>query len=530
MNNIISKEYEFVNEPILTYEEGSKEREDLIETYLKMKEEFVEIPLVIGGKEIKTEKTGKCVLPHNHNHEIGKYYLAGKEEATMAIEAALEAKDEWENIPWLEKKAIFLRAAELAAGPWRNRLNAATMLTQSKTYKQAEIDSACELVDFIKFNVKALHDIYSEQPLSTRTSINRIEYRPLEGFIFAVSPFNFTAIGSNLVGAPAIAGNTVVWKPASSQVYTAYVVYQLFKEAGVPDGVINFIPCSSRDIGTTIIDHEDLAGIHFTGSTEVFQNMWQTVGENIRNYNNFPRLVGETGGKNYVIAHKSADLKSLAKLLVEGSFEYQGQKCSAASRAYIPKGLWDEFKVELDKEMDKVKMGDVEDFNNFMSAVIDRSSFENIKSYVDYAKSSDEAEIIYGGNLDDSIGYFVEPTIILTSNPKFKTMVEEIFGPVLTIYLYEDDKYDEVLELANNTSEYGLTGSIFARCRQAIIKAEKVLNHSAGNFYINDRPTGAVVGQQPFGGGRLSGTNDKAGSRLNMQRWISPRVTKETLI
>lgn len=530
MNNSISKELNFINEKVLNYLQGSPERIELEEQLLQMKNSFVEIPIIINGKEIRTANKGKCIIPHNYKKVIGEYHKAGKKEVELAIEAALKAKLLWEKLHWESRIAIFLKAAELASGPWRAKLNASTMLSQSKTYKQAEIDSACELVDFMKYNAACLHQIYSEQPISTKFTHNRIEYRPLEGFIFAVSPFNFTAIGSNLVGAPAIAGNTILWKPASNAVYSSYVVYKLLQEAGLPDGVINFIPGDSQDMGNSVITNENLGGIHFTGSTKVFQNMWSTIGNNIYNYKTFPRIVGETGGKNFLIVHPSADTNAASRALFEGSFEYQGQKCSALSRAYIVRSMWKSIKENLLEKLNCVKIGDVDDFTNFMGAVIDKNSFSTIKEYIEFARDSSEAEILFGGKCDDSIGYFIQPTVILTTNPHFKTMEEEIFGPVLTIYIYEDDCFEEVLELCDNTSKYGLTGSIFAKDRYAIAKAEKKLVNSAGNFYINDRPTGAVVGQQPFGGARLSGTNDKAGSKLNLIRWMSPRVIKETLI
>lgn len=530
MNNSIIAKNQFINEPVLSYEKDSKEREELEKELAKMKNSFVDIPIIIGGKEIRTGNKGKCILPHNKNTVIGEYHKAGKEEALMAVQAALNAKEKWESMPWQSRIAIFLRAAELAAGPWRAKLNASTMLTQSKTYKQAEIDAACELVDFFRNNVECLKDIYMEQPLSSKGIWNKTEYRPLEGFIFAVSPFNFTSIACNLPCAPALTGNTVVWKPASNTVYSAFVVYQLLQEAGMPDGVINFIPGNADEISSTILNRPELSGIHFTGSTEVFQNMWKTVGVNIANYKTFPRLVGETGGKNYIIVHKSANLKSATRCLIEGAFEYQGQKCSAASRAYIAKSVWPTLKELLIEKASKIKVGDVEEFDTFMGAVIDQKSFNTIKGYIEYIKNSEDAKIIFGGGCDDSTGYFVEPTIAITTNPNFKTMEEEIFGPVLTIYLYDDEDFVEVLSLVNNTSVYGLTGSIFAKDRYIIEQAEKALVNTAGNFYINDRPTGAVVGQQPFGGSRLSGTNDKAGSKLNLLRWISPRVTKENLM
>lgn len=530
MNNSVSKELDFKNERVLGYKAGSPERIELEAELSRMKASFVDIPVIIGCKEIRTGNTGKCIIPHDHKTVIGQYHKAGKEEAEMAIEEALKAKVKWERLDWESRAAVFLKAAELAAGKWRARLNAATMLSQSKTYKQAEIDSACELIDFLRYNVACLHQIYGEQPISTVTTWNRMEYRPLEGFIFAVSPFNFTSIGCNLFGAPAIAGNTVLWKPASNAVYSAYIVFKLFQEAGLPDGVVNFLPGNPNDIGGVVLADENLSGIHFTGSTKVLQDMWKTVGNNICGYKTFPRIVGETGGKNFVIAHPSADVQAVTTGLIEGAFEYQGQKCSAASRAYIASSIWPEVKENLLEKISSIKVGDVEDFNNFMGAVIDKKSFDTIKNYIEYAKSSKDAEILFGGKCNDTSGYFVEPTMILTADPHFKTMEEEIFGPVLTIYIYEDKDYSDTLKLCDNTSKYGLTGSIFAKDRYAVEEAEKKLVHSAGNFYINVRPTGAVVGQQPFGGARLSGTNDKAGSKLNLMRWMSPRAIKENLV
>lgn len=529
MNNSISKELNFKNEKILKYLPGSPERMELENELLHIKSSFIDIPVIIGGKEIRTGNKGQCIIPHDNKKIIGEYHKAGKEEVEMAIKEALKAKINWEKLHWESRVAIFLKAAELASGPWRTKLNAATMLSQSKTFKQAEIDSACELVDFMRYNAVCLHQIYSEQPISTKSVWNRMEYRPLEGFIFAVSPFNFTAIGSNLVGAPAMTGNTVVWKPASNAVYSSYIVYKLFQEAGLPDGVINFIPGNPKDIGDTVMVNENLSGIHFTGSTKVFQSMWTTVGNNISNYKTFPRIVGETGGKNYVIVHHSANVEAVSRGLLEGAFEYQGQKCSAASRAYIARSLWPSIKENLLEKVNNVKIGSVEDFTNFMGAVIDKKSFNTVKEYIEFAQNSTEAEILFGGKCDDSVGYFVEPTVIVTNNPHFKTMEEEIFGPVLTVYIYDDGDYLDTLKLCNNTSKYGLTGSIYAKDRYAIAECEKELVHAAGNFYINDRPTGAIVGQQPFGGGRLSGTNDKAGSKLNLIRWMSPRVIKENL-
>jgi 1-pyrroline-5-carboxylate dehydrogenase len=517
-----------VNEKVLTYGPGTPEREAIKSALKNMSESTIEIPLIIGGKEVRTGKTAKCVMPHNHRHVLATYHLAGEEEVRAAVESALKAKEEWENTPWEHRMFIFRKASELVSGPWRSTLNAATMLGQSKTVYQAEIDSACELTDFFRFNCYYASEIYAEQPSSTPDAYNRNEHRPLEGFVFAVTPFNFTAIAGNLASAPALMGNTVVWKPASSAVYSAYHLMKLYKAAGLPDGVINFVPGPGKLVGDAVMASPDLSGVHFTGSTETFQTLWSTAGKNLRNYKTYPRLVGETGGKDFVFAHASADVKALAVALVRGAFEYQGQKCSAASRAYIPASLWPRLKDLMLDMIAEIKVGDVRDFTNFMSAVIDKASFDNIGRYLDYARNASDAEIICGGTLDDSEGYFVQPTVILTKNPRFKTMEEEIFGPVLTVYVYEDKELDETLRLCDATSPYGLTGSIFAQDRYAIVKMEQALRHAAGNFYINDKPTGAVVGQQPFGGARASGTNDKAGSKLNLLRWVSPRTIKET--
>ena len=529
MNNNLIGKINFVNEPILKYEDGSPERIELEKELATIKNSFVDIPVIIGGKEIRTGTKGTCILPHNKNKIIGEFHKASSEEVEMAVEEALKAREKWSKTPWQSRAAIFMRAAELISGPWRAKINAVTMLVQSKTYKQAEIDSACELADFFRYNAACLPQIYGEQPLSTDKTWNKTEYRPLEGFVYAVSPFNFTSIAGNLPGAPALAGNVVLWKPASAAVYSAYIIYQVLKEAGLPEGVINFIPGNADEISNAVLKNEHLSGIHFTGSTKVFQDMWSAIGNNISNYRTFPRLVGETGGKDFILIHNSANIQAASQEIIEGAFEYQGQKCSAASRVYIAKSIWPDIKKNILEKASKIKVGDIEEVDTFMGAVIDQKAFNKIKSYIDYAKKSDEAEIIFGGSCDDSIGYFIQPTIILTENPHFKTMEEEIFGPVLTIYVYDDSQFDETLALVDSTSEYGLTGAIFARDRYAIDKAEKVLVNSAGNFYINDSPTGAVVGQQPFGGSRLSGTNDKAGSKINMMRWMSPRVTKETL-
>ncbi len=520
-----------VNEPIKAYREGSEEKKSLKAKLKELRSEQIEIPLIIGGKEVRTGNLGKCVMPHNHQHVLATYHKAGEKEVQMAIEAALEAWKEWSTTPWEHRVAVFLRMAELLAGPYRDILNAATMLNQSKNVFQAEIDSACELTDFYRFNSYYAYKMYTDQPLySPQGTWNRLEYRPLEGFIFAVTPFNFTSIAGNLPTSPVLMGNVSLWKPASSAVFSAYKLMQLFKEAGLPDGVINFIPGSGGQVGNPVLNSEHLAGIHFTGSTATFQHMWRTVGANIDKYRSYPRIVGETGGKDFIFVHASADMDVLVAATVRGAFEYQGQKCSAASRMYVPESIWPKFKEQLLDEIKTIKMGDVEDFTNFMNAVIDKAAFETIKGYIDYAKNASDAEILIGGKCDDSVGYFIEPTVILTDNPHFKTMEEEIFGPVLTIYVYKDSEYEKTLELCDSTSPYALTGAVFANDRKAIEIAEAKLTHSAGNFYINDKPTGAVVGQQPFGGGRASGTNDKAGSLLNLLRWVSQRTIKENFI
>ncbi len=516
------------NEPILSYAPGSKERAEIKAELKKLREQEIEVPLIIGGKEVKTGNLGEMVMPHNHSKVLGHFHKAGKEEVQMAIDAALKARKEWAEMPWEQRVAVFLKAAELLAGPWRARLNAATMLGQSKTVFQAEIDSACELIDFWRFNSFYMAELMKEQPYSPKGMWNRVEYRALEGFIFAVTPFNFTSIAGNLPTAPALVGNVVLWKPASSAVYSAYQLMLLFKEAGFPDGVINFVPGSGASVGRPALESPDLAGIHFTGSTATFQNMWKTVGNNISNMKYYPRIVGETGGKDFIFVHNKADIDGVVVAALRAAFEYQGQKCSAASRMYMPKSRFDEFKEKYVAEVAKIKVGDVEDFTNFMSAVIDKSAFDNITSYIKYAAESDEAEFITGGNYDDSKGYFIEPTTIVTTNPKFKSMQEEIFGPVLTIYVYDDDKFEETLELCNTTSPYALTGAIWSQDRNILNYMSNKLRNAAGNFYINDKPTAAVVGQQPFGGGRASGTNDKAGSAMNLLRWMSARTLKET--
>ncbi len=517
------------NEPVKGYLPGSAERASLKAELSRQAAQEVEIPLVIGGVEIKTGVLGKIQMPHDHRHVLASYHNAGEAELKAAIKAAGAAKAAWAAMPWEHRASIFLKAADLLAGPWRDRINAATMLGQSKTCYQAEIDSACELADFLRFNVYYAQEIMKQQPNSTAAVWNRMEYRPLDGFVVAVSPFNFTSIGGNLCTAPAILGNTVLWKPASTAVLSNYYFIKLLEEAGLPAGVINFIPCRGTDLSKYVLTDPDMAGFHFTGSTEVFSGVWKLVGDSLRTYKNYPRLVGETGGKDFVFAHPSADEDAVVSALVRGAFEYQGQKCSAASRAYIPESLWPSVKEKLLAETAKLKVGDVCDFTSFMGAVIDKKSFDNIKGYIDYAAASPDAEVLTG-SYDDAVGYFVRPTVILAKTPDFKTMVEEIFGPVLTLYVYPDAEIDAALQLCDTASPYALTGAVFARDREAIVKMEKALSGTAGNFYINDKPTGAVIGQQPFGGARASGTNDKAGSMLNLYRWISPRTIKENFL
>jgi 1-pyrroline-5-carboxylate dehydrogenase len=519
-----------VNEPIKAYAPGSPEKASLKAKMNEVLAEEIEIPLIIGGKEVRTGSTAQAVCPHDHKHVLATYHKAGPKEVEQAVAAARQAWSTWSEMAWEDRAAVILKAGELLAGPWRDTLNAATMLNQSKNVFQAEIDSACELIDFWRFNPYYMRFVLEQQPESVQGIWDYVQYRALEGFIFAVTPFNFTSIAGNLQTSPALMGNVVLWKPASSAVFSGYQIMRILQEAGMPDGVINFIPGSGGQVGNPVMASPGLAGVHFTGSTAVFQGMWQQVGENIASYKTYPRIVGETGGKDFVFAHASSNLTTLATALVRGAFEYQGQKCSAASRAYIPKSIWPELKDRLLAALGEVKMGSPLDFRNFMNAVIDRAAFSDITGYIDYAKSSSEAEIIHGGNSDDSIGYFIEPTVVVTDNPRFKLMEEEIFGPVLTLYVYEDAKLDETLELCDTTSPYALTGAVFADDRQAIVKIAARLRHAAGNFYINDKPTGAVVGQQPFGGSRASGTNDKAGSYLNLIRWTSQRTVKESFV
>ena len=525
--NQIPKVPTAVNEPVCHYEPGTPQRKELKAKLKELKSREIEIPLIIGGEEIYTGNTAESVMPHNHGHVLAKYHLAGEREVTMAIEAALEAKDEWARTPWETRVAVMKKTAYLVSTRYRTTINAAAMLGLSKTPHQAEIESVCELTDFLNFNSDYLQQLYSQQPpYSPDGTWNRLEHRPLEGFVFAATPFNFLAIAGNLPSCPALMGNVVLWKPASSAVYPAYHLMRIFMEAGLPGGVINFIPGPGSVVGPTAMRSEHLAGIHFTGSTAVFQNMWKTVGDNIGTYRSYPRIVGETGGKDFIVAHETADVEAVVAAIIRGAFEYQGQKCSAVSRVYIPQSLYPQLKERLLEEVRSVKVGDVEDFSNFMNAVIDKSSFDKIKGYIEEAKASSEARILSGGEADDSTGYFIQPTIIETDNPHFQTMEEEIFGPVVTLYP-TTESFEEVLRLCDQTSQYGLTGAIFARDRTAIDRATEVLTHAAGNFYINDKPTGSIVGQQPFGGARASGTNDKAGSMFNLVRWVSQRAIKE---
>lgn len=528
MSNAYFKVPQPINEPIKSYAPGTPERDELKKKLSSLRSQKIEVPLIIGGEEIKTGNTEEMRIPHNHSHVLGVYHKAGKKEVEMAIEAALEARKQWAELPWEQRVSVFLKMAELLSGPWRSTLNAATMLGQSKTAFQAEIDSACELIDFWNFNSYYFAQLMMDQPYSPKGIWNRLEYRPLEGFVFCVTPFNFTSIAGNLPTSPAIVGNVALWKPASSSVYSGYYLMKLFEAAGLPKGVINFVPGSGSQVGNPAMSSPHLAGIHFTGSTGVFQGMWKMVAENLSKMKYYPRIVGETGGKDFIFAHNSANVDALVVAALRGAFEYQGQKCSAASRMYIPKSIWSEFKAKYVAEVNNIKMGDVEDFSNFMGAVIDKGAFETITSYIDFAKSSDEAEIITGGHYDSNEGYFIEPTTVVTSNPKFKLMEEEIFGPVLTIYVYEDEKFEETIQLCDTTSPYALTGAIFAQDRNILSYLSSKLRNAAGNFYLNDKPTGAVVGQQPFGGGRASGTNDKAGSAMNLMRWMTARTIKET--
>ncbi|WP_400192272.1 L-glutamate gamma-semialdehyde dehydrogenase [Hymenobacter sp. B81] len=518
------------NEPVKGYAPGSPERAELQAMLKALKRQERDIPMYIGGQEVRTGNTQRISPPHDHKHTLGHFHAGTAEHVQQAIDAALAARPMWAELPWQERAAIFLKAAELLAGPFRARLNAATMLGQSKNAFQAEIDAACELIDFFRFNVHFMQQIYQQQPESAPGMWNRLEHRPLEGFLFALTPFNFTSIAGNLPSAPAMMGNVVVWKPANTQIYSAQVLMELFKEAGVPDGVINLVYVDGPTAGDVILKHRDFAGIHFTGSTGVFNSIWKTIGENVGNYKAYPRVVGETGGKDFIIAHKSANAKELATAISRGAFEFQGQKCSAASRVYLPSNLYEEVKGYLVEDLKSMKMGDVENFSNFINAVIDEKSFDKLAKYVDAAKADANVEILAGGGHDKSKGYFIEPTILVAKDPKYVTMCEELFGPVLTMHVYEAEQFEQALELVDSTSPYALTGAVFSQDRYAIDLATRKLVHAAGNFYINDKPTGAVVGQQPFGGARASGTNDKAGSILNLLRWVSPRTIKETFV
>ncbi len=519
-----------VNDPIKNYAPGSPERKKVLETYKEMFNNTIDVPLYINGEDIKTGNTATMSPPHDHKHILGNYHKAEKKHIEIAISTALEARVSWATIAWEQRAAIFLRAAELIAGPYRAKINAATMLAQSKTIHQAEIDAACELVDFLRYNVQYMSEIYAEQPKSTSDTWNRLEYRPLEGFVYAITPFNFTAIAGNLPASAALMGNVVVWKPSDSQVYSAKVIMDVFKEAGVPKGVINMVMGDPVMITDTVLSSPDFSGIHFTGSTNVFKGIWEKIGTNIHNYKTYPRIVGETGGKDFIVAHKTSNYKQVTTAIIRGAFEYQGQKCSAASRCYISESIWEKVKTKLIEDVNSFKIGSPEDMSNFITAVIHEGSFDKIASYINQAKEDNNVEIIVGGGYDKSKGYFIEPTVIVTKDPKYTTMCIELFGPVVTIFVFKDDTWEDTLHLVDETSEYALTGTVFSEDRYALEKALKILENAAGNFYINDKPTGALVGQQPFGGARSSGTNDKAGSKLNLSRWISPRLIKETFI
>jgi len=531
MSNAFFSVPKAINEPVNAYAPGCPKRASLLAKYKELyNQDPIDVPMYIGGEEVRTDHKVSMHPPHDHKKVLGHFNMGDKSHVAKAIDSALSARKKWAELPWEQRASVFLRAADLLAGPFRDRMNAATMLGQSKNVYQAEIDSACELVDFLRFNVQYMTEIYKDQPESSEGCWNRLEWRPLEGFIFALTPFNFTAIAGNLPAAPAMMGNVVVWKPAMTQVYSAHVIMELFKEAGLPDGVINLVTVNGPDAGDVIFKHAEFSGLHFTGSTGVFRSLWKTIGENLENYKSYPKIVGETGGKDFIMVHKSANPLEVATAIARGAFEFQGQKCSAASRAYIPKEMWSEVKASVIDQVGSFKMGTTEDPSNFINAVIDEKAFDKIAGYIDYVKAQSDAEIICGGNYDKSTGYFIEPTVVLTTNPQFRTMVEEIFGPVITIYLYDGEQYEETLKLVDGTSEYALTGCILSKDRYAINTAVRMLENSAGNFYINDKPTGAVVGQQPFGGARGSGTNDKAGAGINLLRWVSPRTIKETFV
>ncbi len=528
MSNAIYHVPVAINEPVLNYAPGSPERAKIKEALQKMRNEMVDIPMHIGGKEVRTDKKMKINPPHDHQHTVGHFHMGDKSHVESAIKAALAAREQWASLDWEHRASIFLKAADLLAGPYRPLINAATMIGQSKSVYQAEIDAACELIDFLRFNVQYMREIYTQQPISSKGVYNRVEQRPLEGFVFALTPFNFTAIAGNLPSSAAMMGNTVVWKPANTQILAAGILMKVFNEAGVPPGVINLVFVSGPDAGEVIFEHPDFAGIHFTGSTSVFQNIWKTIGNNIHKYKSYPRIVGETGGKDFILAHPSADVQAVITGLTRGAFEYQGQKCSAASRAYIPKSMWPAVKEGLIRDISSFKIGPTEDLGNFFNAVIDEKSFNKLAKYIDEAKADKNVDVVIGGTYDKSKGWFIHPTVLEVKDPFYVTMCEELFGPVLTIYVYDDNKFDEILETVDKTGTYALTGSIFSQDRYAIDKSMKKLVHAAGNFYINDKCTGAVVGQQPFGGSRASGTNDKAGSLYNLLRWVSTRTIKET--
>ena len=519
-----------VNEPVKSYAPNSPEKAAVLAAYKKMWNEKIDVPMYIGSEQIRTNNTKTMSAPHDHQHIVGVYHQADRTLVEKAITEALEARKKWAAMAWENRAGIFLKAAELLAGPYRAKINAATMIAQSKTIHQAEIDSACELIDFLRYNVEFMTKIYADQPASTSDMWNRVEYRPLEGFVYAITPFNFTAIAGNLPSSAALMGNVVVWKPAATQVYSANVIMQVFKEAGLPDGVINMVMGDSGMVSDVVLSSPHLAGVHFTGSTGVFNDIWKTIGNNIATYKTYPRIVGETGGKDFIIAHPSANPAQVAVGIARGAFEFQGQKCSAASRVYVPQSLWPAVQAKLEADLKSMKMGSPEDMSNFITAVISEASFDKLARYIDQAKNDSDAEIIMGGNYDKSKGYFIEPTVILTTNPKYNTMCTELFGPVVTIYIYEDGKWSETLKLVDETSEYALTGAVFSQCRYAVEEATVALQNAAGNFYINDKPTGAVVGMQPFGGARGSGTNDKAGSSQNLLRWASVRTIKETFV
>ncbi len=519
-----------INEPVKSYSPGSSERKEVLDTYKKMIKENIEIPMYINGKDVKSDQTNSVSPPHDHKNIVGKYYLANESHVDQAISTALDAKESWENMSWENRAAIFLKAAELIAGPYRSKINAATMIAQSKTVHQAEIDAACEFIDFLRFNVQYVTDIYKNQPDSDSDAWNRVEYRPLEGFVYAVTPFNFTAIAGNLAASMAMLGNVVVWKPSDSQVYSAKIIIDVFKEAGLPDGVINAVYGDPEMISNKVLESSAFAGLHFTGSTTVFNSFWKKIGSNISNYKTYPKIVGETGGKDFILAHKSADPKEVSTAITRGAYEFQGQKCSAASRGYISKSIWNEVKDNVIEDLKSISMGSPENLSNFVTAVIHESSFDKISKYIDDAKADSKVQVIAGGSYDKSKGYFVEPTLLLVEDPNYVSMREEIFGPVMTVYVYDDKDFDKTLNLIDTSTKYALTGAVLAKDRNVIEKVTKALRNSAGNFYVNDKPTGAVVGRQPFGGARSSGTNDKAGSMLNLLRWVSPRLIKETFV